>query len=73
MAKVIAPNQQYNGVSASVRFVDGVGETTDPYLISWFMANGYTVVKPTVRRVRKKAEDSDGHIENTTADGSPGD
>ncbi len=43
MAKIIAPNKQYNGVSATVQFTDGVGETDNPYLISWFKAQGYEV------------------------------
>jgi hypothetical protein len=41
--KVFAPNKQYNGISASVLFTDGVGETEDPYLLEWFEQNGYTV------------------------------
>ena len=43
MAKVFAPNKQYNGISAGVTFVNGVGETTDPYLLSWFKDKGYQV------------------------------
>ena len=43
MAKIIAPNKDYNEVSATVSFVDGVGETSDPWLISWFKSNGYEV------------------------------
>ena len=43
MAKIIAPNKKYNGETASVIFVDGVGETADTYLLSWFREHGYTV------------------------------
>lgn len=43
MAKIIAPNHDYNGVSASVSFRDGVGETKDKYLITWFKEHGYSV------------------------------
>lgn len=43
MAKIYAPNQKYNGVSASVRFVNGVGETDDEHLIKWFKSKGYKV------------------------------
>lgn len=43
MAKIIAPNKKYNGETASVIFVDGVGETADTYLLSWFHEHGYTV------------------------------
>ncbi|MNJ40689.1 hypothetical protein D3C77_355890 [compost metagenome] len=46
MAKVIAPNKQYNGLSATVMFVNGVGETDDPHLIAWFESKGYTVEHP---------------------------
>ena len=43
MVKIFAPNKRYTGVSASVPFAAGVGETDDPYLINWFRAHGYTV------------------------------
>lgn len=43
MAKVIAPNDQYTGLSASVMFVNGVGETDDPHLLEWFESKGYMV------------------------------
>lgn len=43
MAKIYAPNQAYTGVSATVAFANGVGETNDPKLIAWFYAHGYTV------------------------------
>jgi hypothetical protein len=43
MAKIICPNKQYSGVSASVSFLNGVGETADERLISWFRAHGYDV------------------------------
>jgi len=43
MAKIIAPNKDYNEESATVSFVNGVGETLNPWLISWFKSNGYEV------------------------------
>lgn len=43
MAKIYAPNKEYTGVSASVTFVNGVGETSDPHLLQWFRKHGYTV------------------------------
>lgn len=43
MAKIHAPNKNYNGLSASVMFVNGIGECTDPHLISWFKEKGYRV------------------------------
>ena len=46
MARIIAPNDQYNGTSASVAFERGVGETDDPALIAWFRTHGYQVELP---------------------------
>lgn len=43
MARITAPNTQYTGVSASVPFAGGVGETDDPRLIEWFRSHGYAV------------------------------
>ena len=41
--KIYAPVKDANGVYASVRFVNGVGETDNPRLIEWFKAHGYKV------------------------------
>ena len=49
MAKIYSSSKEFNGISASVNFVNGVGITDDPYLISWFKEHGYAVeieVKP---------------------------
>lgn len=43
MAKILAPNRQYTGISASIAFANGVGETSTPHLISWFKEHGYQV------------------------------
>jgi hypothetical protein len=43
MVKIICQNKSYSGVSASVTFVNGIGETDDPRLITWFREKGYTV------------------------------
>ena len=43
MPKIYSPNPKYTGLSASVSFVDGVGETDDNYLIQWFKEKGYKV------------------------------
>ena len=43
MAKIETPNPNYNGISATVQFTNGVGETADLNLITWFFENGYTV------------------------------
>ena len=47
MAKILAPNKKYCGVSASVSFVDGVGYTEDEDLIKWFDDHGYEAVSYT--------------------------
>lgn len=41
--KIYAPVKDANGVYASVRFVNGVGETDNPQLIKWFETHGYTI------------------------------
>lgn len=41
--KIYAPVKDANGVWASVRFINGVGETDNPNLIKWFIGHGYTV------------------------------
>ena len=35
--------KDYTGISASVPFCNGVGETEDPHLIEWFKDHGYEV------------------------------
>lgn len=52
MAQIIAPNKDYNGESASVTFVKGVGETSDAYLIEWFKEHGYTVIEDEATEVQ---------------------
>lgn len=63
MAQIIAPNKDYNGESASVTFVKGVGETSDAYLIEWFKEHGYTVVDSKPPEVPSVAPE-----ENSAAD-----
>lgn len=43
MWKIYAPVKYANGVWASVRFVNGVGETKNPALVEWFRQHGYRV------------------------------
>jgi hypothetical protein len=45
--KIFSPVKDYTGVSASVPFCNGVGETDDPYLIGWFKEHGYEVEEKT--------------------------
>ena len=42
MAKIYC-NKEFNGISANIHFINGVGVTDDPYLISWFVESGYIV------------------------------
>lgn len=48
MAKIVAPNRGYTGISAGVSFASGRGETDDPRLIKWFKDKGYEVVDEAV-------------------------
>ena len=45
MAKIVAPNKSYTGVSASVAFCNGEGNTNNPVLIDWFRKHGYEVIQ----------------------------
>ena len=58
MAQIIAPNKDYNGESASVTFVKGVGETSDAYLIEWFREHGYTVIEDEAAEVPPEAPEA---------------
>ena len=74
MAKVYAPLEYYNGISASVEFVNGVGETDNENLLEWFEEKGYTVERDEKPKRAKKAKDeteeiSDGATEEV-ADGA---
>lgn len=59
MAQIIAPNKDYNGESASVTFIKGVGETSDAYLIEWFKEHGYTVIDDEAEEVPPVAPEED--------------
>jgi hypothetical protein len=41
--KIFSPVKTYTGMSASVPFCNGVGETEYPHLIEWFKDHGYEV------------------------------
>lgn len=43
MSKIFAPNKQFSGLRAGIAFVNGVSETENEYLKSWFRENGYQV------------------------------
>lgn len=46
MARVLAPNRTYNGISAGVRFTAGVGETHNPAALAYFRRAGYELIYP---------------------------
>jgi hypothetical protein len=48
MARIYSNNKQYNGISAGINFVNGVGETDVSHLLSWFSENGYSVEKEKI-------------------------
>lgn len=69
MAKVYAPLRTYTGISASVWFINGVGETDNNALLEWFEERGYTVARDSQNEspsngVKVATDDSEGH--NTT-------
>lgn len=53
--KIKSPNKDYTGVSASVPFCNGAGETEDPHLIQWFKEHGYEV-EETLEKASEEAE-----------------
>ena len=57
MAKIIAPNKQYTGISASVYFCNGIGETDSEDLINWFKEHGYSVVEEDIEKKDKSIEE----------------
>ena len=57
--KIYSPNKDYTGVSASVAFCNGVGETEDPHLIEWFKNHGYEVKGTLKKGKAEKKTDTD--------------
>lgn len=53
--KIKSPNKDYTGVSASIPFCNGVGETEDTHLIQWFKEHGYEV-EETLEKASEEAE-----------------
>lgn len=60
MAKILSPNKQYCGISAGVTFVNGVGETSNPLLLTWFKEKGYTVEENPVIVEKPKPDPKPG-------------
>ena len=70
MAKVYAPLKDYNGISASVTFVNGVGETDNENLLEWFEEKGYTVEREKSKRAKKATEDATEEVAEEVAEGN---
>ena len=66
MARVYTPLQGYNGISASVTFVNGVGETDNENLLEWFEEKGYTVEHEKPKRAKKSKEVTEETSEEAT-------
>ena len=45
--KIYAPVKDSSGIWASVKFVNGVGETDNPALVDWFRSHGYRIENET--------------------------
>lgn len=67
MARIVAPNKEYAGVSAGVSFYRGEAHTDDAYLIEWFRTHGYEVEEPARTPL---AEADPGTPETETAPGT---
>jgi arsenate reductase-like glutaredoxin family protein len=48
MAIIKSPNSKYNGVSASLPFVNGEAKTENKWLIEWFKNRGYEVTEEEI-------------------------
>lgn len=59
--KILAPNEEYTGISAGVSFSNGEGYTEDEWLVDWFENKGYKVTKEDVEENKK-----DGTLEDLT-------
>lgn len=57
MAKIYSPNKSYTGISASIAFSKGVGETEDDHLKDWFKEHGYRVEEEVKKETPKVPED----------------
>lgn len=66
--KIYAPVKDANGVWATVRFVNGVGETDNPHLIEWFRNHGYKVPleesNSVITKVNDEVERNDDQVDD---------
>lgn len=73
MARIIAPNKQYAGVSAGVPFTGGEGHTDNEYLIKWFHDHGYEVIEEPEADPEKDPGKQSGTVTENAADESSAD
>ena len=68
--KIYAPVENATGTWASVRFVNGVGETDNPTLIQWFIDHGYKVESMDIpseeEHLNRMCEDIEKDFESMT-------
>ena len=58
-----SPVKGYSGITAGVAFLDGVGQTTNAYLIRWFKEHGYTVERSAGSQADKPDEQQEVETE----------
>lgn len=73
MARIIAPNKQYAGVSAGVPFTGGEGHTDNEYLIKWFHDHGYEVIEEPEAEPETDPGKQSGTVTENAADESSAD
>lgn len=64
--KIFSPVKTYTGMSASVSFCNGIGETEDPHLIEWFKEHGYEVEEAEKDTVTVEAACVEDSVETET-------
>ena len=69
--KIYSPNKEYTGVSASVPFCNGMGETDDPYLIEWFRKHGYKVETGSTEELDIKEPANEESVEEELVEEAP--
>jgi len=68
MAIIKAPNEQYNGISATIKFENGIGQTDDKKLIRWFEEHGYAIQKDDKAANDKKGNKKGDKIADSEKD-----
>lgn len=69
--KIFSPVKTYTGMSASVPFCNGIGETDKPHLIKWFKEHGYEVEDTEAVTVDAACAEDPVETEAENQDGTP--